>query len=121
MEKAEHTARAVVQGKVNSPRQGRVQMHKSRAKGKNKGVAACQGNRAIIRTKAKLRTKAEKQQARPIAQGKSNCQDILFLHERFSGLLQAQARAITGVNYNIALKFLGNASLNYVRCLCPHN
>ena len=83
MEKAEHTARAIVQGKVNSPRQGRVQMHNSRAKGKNKGVAACQGNRAIVRTKAEVRTKAKKQQARPIAKGKSNFQDMHFCTSDF--------------------------------------
>ena len=39
-----HKARAIVQGKVNSPGQGKVQMYKSSAKGKDKGVAACQGN-----------------------------------------------------------------------------
>ena len=53
-------------------------MHKSRAKGKDKGVAACQGNRAIVRTKATIRRKAEKQQARAIAQGKGNSQDMHF-------------------------------------------
>ena len=57
-------------------------MHESRAKGKKKGVAACQGNRAIIRTKAKLRTKAEKQQARPIAQGKRNYQQQEQKHKK---------------------------------------
>ena len=42
-------------------------MDRSRAKGKNKGVAACQGNRAIVRTKATIRTKAKKNQAQAIA------------------------------------------------------
>ena len=78
-----HTARAIVQGKVNSPGQGQVQMYKSRAKGKDKGVAACQGKRATVRTKAIIRTKAKKQQARAIAQ-----------------------EATTGVNFNIALELL---------------
>ena len=44
-----------------------------------------------------------------------------FVHECFSGFLQAQARAITGVNFNIALKILRNTSLIYSHCLCTHN
>ena len=48
------------------------------AKREDRGVAACQGSRAIVRTKAKARTKAKKQQARLIAQGKSNFQDMHF-------------------------------------------
>ena len=83
MEKAEHTARAIVQDEVNSPRQGQVHMLESRTKGKNKGVAACQDNRAIVKTKAKVRTEAKKQQARPIAQGKSNFQDMHFCTSDF--------------------------------------
>ena len=51
-------------------------MDRSRAKGKSKGVAACQGNRAIVRTKATIRTKAKKNQAQSIAQGKGNSQDM---------------------------------------------
>ena len=50
-------------------------MHKSRAKRKDKGVAACQGKRPIVRTKAIIRTKAKKQQVRAIARGKGNSQD----------------------------------------------
>ena len=88
----------MVQGKVNSPGQGQVQMYKSRVKGKDKGVAACQGKRAIARTKAIIRTKAKKQQARAIAQ-----------------------EALPGVNQNIALKFQDNTLLNSVDGLCPHN
>ena len=69
-------ARAIIQGKADSS--GQVQMHKSGAKGKDKGVAASQGNRAIVKTKATNRTKAKKQHARPIAQGKGNSQDMHF-------------------------------------------
>ena len=56
---------SIVQGKVDSS--GQVQMHKSRAKGRDKGVATCQGNRAMIKKKASIRTTAKKQQARPIS------------------------------------------------------
>ena len=63
--KAKQQARAIQQSKGNSL--GQVQMHESRAKGKDKGVAACQGNRAIVRTKATIRTKAKKNQAQAIA------------------------------------------------------
>ena len=34
---------------------------------RTKGVAACQGNREIVRTKATIRTKAKKNQAQAIA------------------------------------------------------
>ena len=46
-----------MQGKVNCPGQGQVQMHKSRAKGRDKSVAAYQGNKAIVRTRATIKTK----------------------------------------------------------------
>ena len=55
-----------------------MQIHKARTKGRDKGVAACQGNRAIARTKVIVRTKAKKQQARAIAKGKGNRQDTHF-------------------------------------------
>ena len=51
-----------------------MQMDRSR----DKGVAACEGNRAIVRTKATMRTKAKKHQARAIAYGKGNSQDTHF-------------------------------------------
>jgi len=86
-----HTARAIVQGKVNSPGQGQVQMYKSRDKGKDKGVPACQGKRAIVKTKAIIKTMAKKQQARAIAQ-----------------------EAMTGVDPNIALEIPGQ----YIVELC---
>ena len=82
-----HTARAIVQGKVDSP--GQVQTHKSRAKAKDKIVAACQGNSHDER---KIRTKTKKQEARAIAEGKGIIQDMHFCTNIFQDFSRPKPR-----------------------------